>query len=243
MHSIATQTTEFQMSANLNISTPDGSFSCYVAHPSGAGPHPVIVVLQEIFGVNAGIRSIADDYAAKGYIAVAPDLFWRAEPGLSMSEASEGDWAKGFAIYSAYDFGKGVQDIAATIAAARTMPGSNGKVGVTGYCLGGLLTYLTAARSNADAFVAYYGGATEKYVDEARNISSPLLYHLAGADEYIGKEAQAAINAALAGKPNVQVYTYPGRNHAFARPGGNHYDDADAKLANGRTDAFFKQYL
>jgi carboxymethylenebutenolidase len=231
------------MSANLNINTPDGSFSCYVAHPSGAGPHPVIVVLQEIFGVNAGIRSIADDYAAKGYIAVAPDLFWRAEPQLSMSEASEGDWAKGFAIYSAYDFGKGVQDIAATIAAARTMPGSNGKVGVTGYCLGGLLTYLTAARSNADAFVAYYGGATEKYVDEARNIRGPLLYHLAGDDEYIGKEAQAAINAALAGKPNVQVYTYPGRNHAFARPGGNHYDDADAKLANGRTDAFFKQYL
>jgi carboxymethylenebutenolidase len=82
------------MSANLNINTPDGSFSCYVAHPSGAGPHPVIVVLQEIFGVNAGIRSIADDYAAKGYIAVAPDLFWRAEPQLSMSEASEGDWAK-----------------------------------------------------------------------------------------------------------------------------------------------------
>jgi carboxymethylenebutenolidase len=174
---------------------------------------------------------------------VAPDLFWRAEPGLSMSEDSEGDWAKGFALYSAYDFDKGVQDIAATVAAARNMPGANGKVGVTGYCLGGLLTFLSAARFSADAYVAYYGGGTEKYVDEARHINGPLLYHLAGEDEYIGKDAQAAITAALSGKPEVQVYTYPGRNHAFARPGGSHYDDADAKLANARTDAFFKQYL
>jgi len=231
------------MSEKLNINTPDGSFDCYVARPAVAGLHPVIVVLQEIFGVNAGIRSIADDYAAKGYIAVAPDLFWRAEPGLSMSEDSEGDWAKGFALYSAYDFDKGVQDIAATVAAARSMPGANGKVGVTGYCLGGLLTFLSAARFSADAYVAYYGGGTEKYVDEARHINGPLLYHLAGEDEYIGKDAQAAITAALSGKPEVQVYTYPGRNHAFARPGGSHYDDADAKLANARTDAFFKQYL
>jgi len=231
------------MSEKLNINTPDGSFDCYVARPAAGGTHPVIVVLQEIFGVNAGIRSIADDYAAKGYIAVAPDLFWRTERGLSMSEDSEGDWAKGFAIYSAYDFDKGVQDIAATVDAARSMPGANGKVGVTGYCLGGLLTFLSAARFNADACVAYYGGGTEKYVAEARNIGGPLLYHLAGEDEYIGKDAQAAINAALAGKPNVQVFTYPGRNHAFARPGGSHYDDADARLANSRTDAFFKQHL
>jgi carboxymethylenebutenolidase len=230
------------MTEQLHVQTPDGNFACYVARPAGAGTYPVIVVLQEIFGVNAGIRSIADDYAAKGYIAISPDLFWRAEPGLSMSEANEGDWAKGFALYSAYDMNKGVQDIAATIAAARNMPGANGKVGVTGYCLGGLLTYLTAARFNADAFVAYYGGATEKYLDEATGITDPLLYHLAEEDEYINKDAQAAIKAALA-KPNIDVYSYPGRNHAFVRPGGNHYNATDATLANVRTDAFLKQYL
>lgn len=230
------------MTETLNVQTPDGNFSCYVARPAGAGNHPVIVVLQEIFGVNAGIRSIADNYAAKGYIAVAPDLFWRAEPGLSMSEASEGDWAKGFALYSAYDMSKGVQDIAATVAAARNMTGSSGKVGVTGYCLGGLLTYLTAARFNADAFVAYYGGATEKYLDEAPGITDPLLYHLAEEDEYISKDAQALIKAAL-NKSNVDLYSYPGCNHAFARPDGNHYDAAAATLANQRTDAFFKKYL
>ncbi|HEY1149223.1 MAG TPA: dienelactone hydrolase family protein [Pseudoduganella sp.] len=228
---------------SLTIQTPDGAFQCYVAEPAKPGKYPVLVVLQEIFGVNAGIRSIADDYAAKGFIAIAPDLFWRAEPGLSMSEASEGDWAKGFALYSAFDFDKGVQDIAATIKAARGHETGNGKVGVTGYCLGGLLTFLSAARTDADAFVAYYGGATEKYLDEAPNIKAPMIYHLAGDDEYINKQAQADIKAALADKPNVTVYSYPGRNHAFARPGGNHYHAADAALANGRTDEFFKHQL
>jgi carboxymethylenebutenolidase len=231
------------MKAGITIQAEDGSFNCYVARPAGSAPASVIVVLQEIFGVNAGIRSIADSYAAQGYIAVAPDLFWRAEAGLDMSEASEGDWAKGFALYSAYDFDKGVRDIAATVAAARTMQGASGKVAVTGYCLGGLLTYLSAARSRADAFVAYYGGATEKYAAEAAKVQDPLLYHLAEEDEYIGKEAQAAIKAAFSGNPNIELHTYPGCNHAFARPGGNHYDAAAAELANGRTAAFFKQHL
>jgi carboxymethylenebutenolidase len=231
------------MSEQLSITVEDGSFSCYVARPATPGPHPVIVVLQEIFGVNAGIRTIAENYAAKGYIAVAPDLFWRAEPGLSMSEDREGDWERGFAIYSAYDFDKGPRDIAATVARARTLDGASGKVGVTGYCLGGLLTYLTAARSRADAYVAYYGGATENYVGEATGVVDPLLYHLAEEDEYIGKEAQVAIRAALAGRPGVEVYSYPGCNHAFARPGGNHYNGPAATLANERTDAFLKRYL
>jgi carboxymethylenebutenolidase len=231
------------MNDSLPIQTPDGTFSCYVTRPAATGTYPVIIVLQEFFGVNAGIRSIANGYSAKGFNAVCPDLFWRAEPGLSMSEASEGDWAKGSALYSAYDFDEGVHDIAATIAAARTMPGASGKVGVTGYCLGGLLTFLSAARIDADAFVAYYGGGTEKYVAEAVNIKRPLLYHLAGEDEFIGKDAQAAIHAVLKDKPNVELHTYPGRNHAFARPGGNHYDAADATLANGRTDAFFRRQL
>jgi carboxymethylenebutenolidase len=230
------------MSEQLQVSVPDGSFACYVARPAGPGPYPVIVVLQEIFGVNAGIRSIATGYAAKGYIAVCPDLFWRSEPGLSMSEDDEGAMDKGFKLYNAYDFEQGVDDIAATVAACRTLPGASGKVGVTGYCLGGLLTFLTAARIDADAFVAYYGGGTERFIDRAPKISAPLLYHLAGADEYIGPEAQAAIRAALTQK-NVEVHVYPGCNHAFARPGGNHYDAAAATLANERTDAFLRKHL
>jgi carboxymethylenebutenolidase len=231
------------MSESLTIQTRGGTFSCHVARPVAPGSHPVIVVLQEIFGVNAGIRSIARDYATQGLIAVCPDLFWRAEPGLSLSEASEADWAKGLALYGVYDLAKGVEDVAATVTAARNMAGASGKVGVTGYCLGGLMTFLSAARTDADAFVAYYGGGTEKYVAEAVSIKRPLLYHLAGEDEYIGKDAQATIKAALKDRPNAELHTYPGRNHAFARPGGSHYDAADATLANERTYAFFRQQL
>ena len=184
------------MSETLTVSTAERGFDCYVARPDVVGTYPVIIVLQEIFGVNAGIRSIADNYAAKGYIAVAPDLFWREEPGVDLSEANEADVARAFALYKSYDFDHGVQDIAATISAARTMEGSNGKVGVTGYCLGGLMTYLSAARTDGDAFAAYYGGGTDNYLSEAKNIGAPFLYHLAGADEYIGPEAQEKIKEA-----------------------------------------------
>jgi len=231
------------MSPQLEIAVADGTFACHVERPAAHGPHPVIIVLQEIFGVNDGIRSIAKQYASKGYIALAPDLFWRAEPDLSLSEAKEGDWAKGFALYTEFDMDRGVRDIAATVAAARTLVGATGKVGVTGYCMGGLLTFLSAARTDADAFVAYYGGNTERYLDEAAAVKAPLLYHLAGADEYIGPDAQAAIHAALDPLPNATLHTYAGRNHAFARPNGSHYDAADATLANGRTDAFLRQHL
>jgi carboxymethylenebutenolidase len=231
------------MSEKISIQTPDGSFDCYVARPSGPGPHPVVIVLQEIFGVNAGLRSIADSYASKGYIAVCPDLFWRLEPGLSLSEDKERDWAKGVKLYQAYDVDRGVQDIGAVIRSARTMAGSSGKVGVTGYCLGGLMTYLSAARLDADAYAAYYGGGTDQHLDEAGKIKAPLLYHLAGDDEYISKGAQQKIKAALGGLPDAEVHTYPGRHHAFARPGGDHYHDGDARLAGSRTEAFFARTL
>ncbi|SFC02111.1 dienelactone hydrolase family protein [Massilia yuzhufengensis] len=231
------------MTEQLTVATPDGGFACHVARPTTPGPHPVVIVLQEIFGVNDGIRSIAADWAAKGYIAVCPDLFWRIEPGVYLSEAKEGDWTKAFALYQAYDRDKGVEDIALTINAARGLQDANGKVGVTGYCLGGLMTYLSAARTDADAFAAYYGGGTDGYLEEAENIGAPLLYHLAEEDEFISKDAQAKIRAALEGKDKVELYSYPGCNHAFARPGGNHYDDAAAKLAAGRTEAFFARTL
>jgi len=231
------------MPDQLTIHTPDGDFACYVARPTAAAVAPVIVIIQEIFGVNAGIRSIADGYAAKGFIAIAPDLFWRSAPGLDLSESKPDDVTRAFAMYNAYDVQKGVQDIAATVAAARTLPGASGKVGVTGYCLGGLLTFLSAAGTDADAFVAYYGGGTDAHLDKVAAIKRPLLYHLAGADAYIGPDAQTAIQAALAGKPDTEVHIYPGCDHAFARPGGGHHDAPATTLANARTDAFLKKHL
>jgi len=231
------------MTGQIQVQTTDGSFACHVARPATPGPHPVVVIIQEIFGVNEGIRSIAAGYAERGYIAVCPDLFWRTEPNVFLSEAVEGDWEKAFALYNTYDRDKGVQDIALVIRQARTLQDANGKVGVTGYCLGGLMTFLAAARTDGDAFAAYYGGGTDAYLDEVANIRAPLLYHLAEEDEYIGKDAQARIRAAFAGKDNIELYTYPGCNHAFARPGGNHHDAAAAQLANQRTDAFFARTL
>jgi carboxymethylenebutenolidase len=231
------------MSETLTLQRTDGAFEAFVVRPSSTGPAPVVVVIQEIFGVNDGIKQIAGEIAAQGYIAVCPDLFWRFEPGLSMSEHTEANWTKGFDFYSRYDFDAGVADIVATIAAARTMDGASGKVGVTGYCVGGLLTFRAMAASDADVGVAYYPGGAEGYVAEGAQITHPLLVHLAGDDEYIGKDAQAMIHAALDGHPLIEIHDYPGRNHAFARPGGDHYDDADAKTANARTAAFFKRYL
>ena len=145
--------------------------------------------------------------------------------------------------YTRYDFDAGIKDIAATIAAARKLRDSNGKVGVMGFCFGGLLTFLAAARLDPDAAVEYYGGETQRYVSEGKQIKKPLLMHLAGEDEYMDKAAQATITKSLADNQHIKIHTYPGRSHAFARPNGDHYDAKDAETANARTLAFFKQHL
>jgi carboxymethylenebutenolidase len=227
----------------MTIKTADGSFSAYVARPEGAGPFPAVVVIQEIFGVNRFVRAVADRLAADGYLAVAPDLFWRIEPGIDITDQSEAEWKKAFELYNAFDVAKGVEDIGATVAAVRARPDCNGKVGAVGYCLGGLLAYLTAARTDADAVVSYYGVGIDNFLGEAQAIKKPLLLHIAGEDQFVPKPAQEKIIEGLRGHPNVALHTYPGRDHAFARDGGAHYDAADAATANARTRDFFKRAL
>jgi carboxymethylenebutenolidase len=227
---------------SVTVTTPDGDFAAYVARPADGGkPAPAIVVCQEIFGINADLRATCDELAGQGFIALCPDLFWRLEPGLDLSPAT--DWPRALALYQAYDLDAGVRDVRATLDAARQLPGASGKVGLMGYCLGGLMTYLTAARAPVDAAVAYYGGRTEEFLAEAPALASPLLMHLGEEDEFIAKPAQQAIVNALAGKPNVEVYRYPGCMHAFARHDGAHYDAAAARLANCRTFDFFQARL
>ncbi|MEH2153294.1 dienelactone hydrolase family protein [Nostoc sp.] len=230
------------MSQYITVEIQDGSFQTYVVFPDVL-PAPTIVVIQEILGVNADIRDTCHELASQGYIAVSPDLFWRLEPGVDLSDQSEAEWQKGVVLYTAFDYDAGVADIAATIETARSLPGANGKIGLLGYCLGGLITFITTARKGADASVVYYGGNTEKYLDEATDIKNPLLMHLGEEDEYISKEAQAAIIAALKDNGAAQVFTYPGRRHAFARHRGQHYDKDAAALANGRTTNFFQLHL
>lgn len=226
----------------ISVTTPEGSFQAYLARPS-VSPAPAIVVVQEIFGVNADLRDTCDELASQGYLAISPDLFWRLEPGVDMSDQTEAEWQKGFALYTAFDYDSGVADLARTMQKARNLTGASGKVGLMGYCLGGLMTFITTARHGADASVVYYGGGTEKHLDKAGAIRNPMIMHLGEEDEYIPKEAQRAIIEALEDNPHAHVYTYPGRCHAFARHRGKHYDHDAAALANGRTAAFFAQHL
>jgi carboxymethylenebutenolidase len=230
------------MSQTINIQTEGGEFSAYLARPTSASA-PVVVVLHEVFGVNQDIRQTCLELADKGFLAIAPELFWRQERGVDLNNWSEEEWKKGLALYTAYDRDTGVRDVIATVRAAEQLEGASGKVGVMGFCLGGLMTYLTAARHDLDAAVAYHGGDTESYLDEAQAITAPLLMHLAEEDEYISKDAQARIKAALAGVPSAEIYSYPGCNHAFARHTGVHYDAKAAALANGRTWAFLTDRL
>jgi len=224
------------------ISTPDGQFSAYVARPAAAKT-AAVVVIQEIFGVNAVMREITDQFAKAGYLAICPDLFWRIEPGIDITDQSEAEWKRAFELYNAFDVDMGIRDIAATITHIREDEGCSGKVGAVGFCLGGLLAYLTATRTDADAAVAYYGVGIDRYTAESDRLSAPLLLHVAEEDQFVPKEAQALIVAALKNHPHVQIYQYPGQDHAFARTGGQHYDAEAAKAAWKRTLELFKTGL
>lgn len=229
-------------SKTITVTTADGSFSAYVARPA-IEPAPTIVVIQEIFGVNAVMRGICDDLAAKGYLAVCPDLFWRIEPGIDITDKTEAEMKRAFELFGLFNVDKGVSDIAATLAAIKTDAGSNGKVGAVGFCLGGLLAALTAFRTDSVATVSYYGVGIQDVVGEAANLKHPLLLHIAGEDQFVPKAAQDQIIAGVTGNPQVAFYTYPGEQHAFARKGGAHYSVGAATLADERTQAFFKQNL
>jgi len=224
------------------IKTNDGTFNAYVARPAAAKA-PAVVVIQEIFGVNAVMRAIADDLAAQGYLAICPDLFWRIEPGVDITDQSEAEWAKAFELYTAFNVDKGVEDIAATLATIRADEGCNGKVGSVGFCLGGLLSFLTATRTDIDVAVCFYGVGIENKVDEAKSLKRPVMLHVAEEDQFVPKAAQAILTEALSGHPLVTLHSYAGRDHAFARKGGEHYDAADAALAEQRTLAFFAANL
>jgi carboxymethylenebutenolidase len=233
---------ENTMKDRITIEGRDGAFGAYIAWPKTL-PAPAVVVLHEVFGVNADIRKTCDELAEQGFLAVAPDLFWRQEPDVDLSVTSEPDWQHGLRLYQAYDRDAGARDVKDTAKAVSKQSGCTGTVGVLGYCLGGLMTFLTAVRYGVDAAVVYHGGDTEKYLGEINAFDSPLLMHLAEEDEFISKPAQAEIKEALASKPNATVYSYPGQHHAFARHNGAHYNAAAATLANGRTSEFLLRRL
>jgi carboxymethylenebutenolidase len=235
-------------SSRLNIirmvtikSFDGGEFDGYLALPaSGFGPG--IVVLQEIFGVNENMRAVTDWYAAHGFVALCPDLFWRQERGVELTDKGD-DWSKAFELYQGLDEEKAVEDSAAAMEFLRKNAACSGRVGAVGFCLGGNLAYLLSARFKPDCAVGYYGVSIEKTLKEAANVRSPLMLHIACEDQFCPSEAQKAIHAALDINPLATIHDYPERNHAFGRSGGEHFHRADAELADLRTLEFFVKNL
>lgn len=230
------------MTVRIDASDGSGSFSAYVAEPEGT-PRAAIVVIQEIFGVNPGIRKKCDDWATKGYLTLAPDLFWRLEPRIELDPDVPEQFQQALGWMNKFDQTKGIEDIESTIKAARAKLGGSGKVGAVGYCLGGRLAFMAATRTDSDATVGYYGVGIDNLLGEKHAIANPVLLHIAGADHFVTADVRAKMHEGLDDHPKVTLFDYPGEDHGFAAEMGKRRSEAAAKLADKRTAAFFAEHL
>lgn len=218
-----------------------GSFDAYVATPPGK-PRAAIIVIQEIFGVNPGIRSKCDRLAADGYLAVAPDLFWRIEPGIELDPDVPEQFQRAMTLFGQFDQDKGVSDIEAAIRFARHEI-DGGKVGVVGYCLGGRLAFMAATRTDSDASVGYYGVGIDGLLGEKHAIAHPVLLHIPQEDHFVDRAAQQRMHDGLDDHPKVTMFDYAGEDHGFATESGDRRSPGAAELADKRTAAFFAAHL
>jgi len=226
----------------VNINAEEnGSFQAYFA--SADGKAPGLVLIQEIFGVNKVMRDLADWYSSFGYHVLCPDIFWRIETGVDITDQTKEEWNKAFDLFSKFDVDHGVKDLISSLNYLRNLDNCNGKVGTVGYCLGGKLSYLMSCRSNADCNVSYYGVGLEDLLKESENMRTPYLSHIAEKDGFVPKDAQQKILSYLSSNDFCDLYIYPNQEHAFGRVGGEHYNEDAANLANGRTKAFFEKHL
>jgi len=231
------------MTTNTQIPTLDGSenFPAYVARPAGT-PRGAIIVSQEMFGINPGIRKKADDWAAKGYLAVVPDAFWRQAAGVELDADIPEQFQEALGYFMKHDFDLGIRDIEATIHWIRREAGV-ARVGIVGFCLGGKIAYMAAARTDVDASVAYYGVGIDQMLGESHAIANPLLLHVPTADGFVPAEAQKAMHDGLGSNSHVTIYDYEGLDHGFAAEQGKRRNEAGAQLADKRTDDFFAAHV
>jgi carboxymethylenebutenolidase len=220
----------------IHIDATDGTgrFSALVVKPHEK-PAGAVVLIQEIFGVNASMRATAEAVADLGFFVVVPDLFWRLEPGVNLTDKSEAEWKKAMALMQAFDQDKGVEDLKATLAAARALPGANGRAGTMGYCLGGRLAFLMAEHSDSDVNISYYGVGLDALLPDLDKVHRPLILHIADQDEFFPADKRAKVVRAAQGNPHVRAYVYPNVHHAFARVGGVHWNGRAATIATGRS--------
>ncbi|MHA6769260.1 dienelactone hydrolase family protein [Sphingobium ummariense] len=220
----------------------DARFDAYVAEPAGQAK-AAIIIIQEIFGVNEGIRRKAESWAEAGYLALAPDLFWRIEPHIELDPDVPDEMSKGLSLFPRFDQDAGIRDLEATIKAARARLGGDAKVGLVGYCLGGRLAFMAACRTDGDAFVGYYGVGIDGLIGESKAIGKPTMLHIAGADHFVSAEVQQKMHDGLGPNRHVTLHDYEGLDHGFATEMGNRRDPAGAQLADSRTAAFFAEHL
>ena len=224
------------------VTAPDGgSFAAWLAVPPG-GRGAGVLVLPEIYNSNSHIRGVAEGLAGEGFVTLAPDIFWRLEPEVYLPYTPEGQ-ARARAMNAKLDVDALVGDLGACLAALRARPECTGALGVTGFCLGGKLTFLCAARHQVDAAVSYYGVGIERFLDEADAIACPMLLHFAENDPHVPPEAVAAVSARLAGRDDIAVHLYQGAGHGFNRAGHPSYYEPSATLAMARTLALFRAAL
>lgn len=227
------------------IATPDGTFDAFCAVPD-VTPAPAVLIFQEVFGVNDNIRGLSERLAEAGYLALAPDVFWRIEPRFERKD--ESGLADGVAIAQQLDGQLVAADITATMAHAMAMPEGNGRVGGVGFCLGGTLAYVLATTARVDgrgpdAVVSYYGSAIHGLLDSASRISCPMLFHYGARDPYIPTEQIDDVERAVAGLPDVTVHRYDA-GHAFSNwDAPSLYDEAAARTAWERTMEFLGRFL
>lgn len=225
----------------IDIDGDDGAFGAYLALPrSGSGPG--IVLLQEIFGVNDHIRSVADQYAADGYVVLAPDLFWRQGRRIELGYG-DADWQRAVELKGATKLNQAQADIRATVKTLRALPGVGPKVASLGYCWGGLLSYHAAADGLVDAAVAYYGGGIQNALDRADDIRIPLMLHYGGKDKHIPRDAISKVVERFDGDDNVEIHLYAEAEHGFNCSHRDSYHQQSAALAHGYTLLFLSQML
>ncbi|MDX1921530.1 MAG: dienelactone hydrolase family protein [Alphaproteobacteria bacterium] len=223
---------------NIEIQSHDGkTFGAYLAKANKANA-PVLLVIQEIFGVNESMRAMCDNWAREGYHAICPDIFWRQQPGVELTDKTPAEWQQAIAYMNGMDLELCLKDLQSTLKQARAMPGTNGRIGTMGFCLGGKLAYLMAARSDANCNISYYGVGLTELLNEVPNIKNPLLMHFAENDKYLNGDALQNVRDAVAKNPRIESYVYAGVEHAFSRINGEHFDADAAKKAFERSTKF-----
>ena len=229
-------------SETVTITSAGGTFEGYFAAPEGK-TSPGVVVIQEIFGVNSHIRSVVDRLSDAGYAALAPDVFWRVEPGIQLGYAPD-DVTAGREIRAKIEVDDTVEDVRATFEALGARPECKSqKLGIVGFCYGGLITYLSAVRHQPACASAYYGGGIPNYLGEVNGLTAPIQFHFGDQDSGIPMEHVDQIREATKDNGTAEVFVYEGAGHGFHCDQRGSYDAPSAKVAWERTLALFAQHL